>query len=78
MITLHPILGYTTKAETIKEWELGYSFVAKGNTPFSGSIINKSDAKMLKEYGQDRVALVFEFNTLLDGRVITDTVEVAL
>jgi len=77
MITLHPILGYTTKAETIKEWDLGYSFVAKGNTPFSGSIINKSDVKLLKEYGQDRVALVFQSGIEFEC-IELDTVEVAL
>ena len=77
MITLHPILGYTTKAETIKEWELGYSFVAKGNTPFSGSIINKSDVKLLKEYGQDRVVLMFQYGVAFED-VVLSTVEVAL
>jgi len=77
MITLHPVLGYTDMADTLKEWDLGYSFVVKGHSPFSGSIINKSDVKMLKEYGQDRVALTYQSGIEFDV-IMLATVEVAL
>ena len=77
MITLHPILGYTSKEETIREWDLGYSFIVKGNTPFTGSIVNKADVKLLKEYGHDRVALTYQTGIEFDAVVLT-TVEVKL
>lgn len=77
MINLHPVLGYTDMADTLKEWDLGYSFIVKGNSPFSGSIVNKSDVKLLKEYGHDRVALTYQSGIEFEA-VVLSTVEVKL
>lgn len=72
-----PVLGYTHQSEAKYEWSMGYRFVVKSReSQFYGSIVSRSDRKLLLEFGIKELNIICVEGEGDDMEYTNTTVEV--